>query len=471
MEKIKILYDASILNQFSSSGSDRSGIYWTAYNILCYLSKNENLDIYLYSVDYNKTQNFLSAFQDKLPHVQLYDGDVKEMDVAFSPCYKINEDIRQTGIPCYTLLHDCIPLVLPAYFDNDAKSWFTKLFNSLNSNEYYFANSNYTKQDFLNFCPALDKDKVTVIPLSTYIEYKPNKNKIQLANAKQKYHIPQNMKYIFSLCSLEPRKNLIRAVRTFIKFIEKNKIDDMVFVLGGSAWNGFIEKFEKEVPEYSKYKDKIIRAGYVDDDDLEILYSNAEWFVYTSQYEGFGMPPLEGMACGCPVITSNNSSLPEVVGDAGIMIDWDSDEQHIKSYEKYYFDTEYRQKMAEKGLNQASKFSWQKAAEIMTETFKKRPISEQRSSLVLKNCPSITNIHHTYLKIFKFLPLLKIRQTPHKKKYTLFGFIPAYGIKEIKGRTIYKILGIPVLKKQQISDGKVVKYYCFGLHILSIIRN
>jgi glycosyltransferase involved in cell wall biosynthesis len=392
------------------------------------------------------------------------------MDIVFSPCYKIDENIQQTGIPCYTLLHDCIPLVLPAYFDNDSQSWFTKLFNSLNSNGYYFANSNYTKQDFLKFCHDLDKDKITVIPLSTNIEYRPNKNKVQLEKAKQKYHIPQNMKYIFSLCSLEPRKNLIRAVRTFIKFIEKNKIDDMVFVLGGSAWNGFIEKFEQEVPEYSKYKDKIIRAGYVDDDDLEILYSNAEWFVYTSQYEGFGMPPLEAMACGCPVITSNDTSLPEVVDNAGIMIDWDSDEQHIKSYEKYYFDVKYRQIMAEKGLKQASKFSWQKATDIMTETFKKRPMSGKRTSLILKNCPSITNIYRTYFKIFKFLPLLQIYQSPHKKKYILFGFIPTYGIRETEGRTIYKILGIPVFKKRQMSDGDVIKYYCLGLHILTISR-
>ena len=92
----------------------------------------------------------------------------------------------------------------------------------------------------------------------------------------------------------------------------------------------------------------LIIKFYTDDEDMEVLYSNAEWFVYTSQYEGFGMPPLETMACGTAVITSNNSSLPEVVGDAGIMIDWDSDEQHIKAYEKYYFDLDFRNTMAQK---------------------------------------------------------------------------------------------------------------------------
>ena len=101
------------------------------------------------------------------------------------------------------------------------------------------------------------------------------------------------------------------------------------------------------------------------------MYSGAEWFVYTSQYEGFGLPPLEAMSCGCPVITYNNSSLPEVVGDAGIMIDWDSDEQHIQAYEKYYYDENYRKEMALKGLERSKLFSWEKCANQMIEVMTK----------------------------------------------------------------------------------------------------
>ena len=115
----------------------------------------------------------------------------------------------------------------------------------------------------------------------------------------------------------------------------------------------------------------IIKAGYIDDEDLSILYSNAEWFVYTSQYEGFGLPPLEAMQCGCPVITSNNSSLPEVVGDAGLMIDWDSDEQHIEAYEKYYFNKVLRQENSLKGIERAKLFSWEKTVDLMVEQMRK----------------------------------------------------------------------------------------------------
>ena len=126
--------------------------------------------------------------------------------------------------------------------------------------------------------------------------------------------------------------------------------------MGGYHSEDFINTFYDEI---KGYKDQIIQLGYVDDEDVPYLYSGAQWFIYTSQYEGFGLPPLEAMACGCPVITSNNTSLPEVVGDAGIMIDWDSDEQHISAYEKYYFDEEYRKEMSKRGLERSKLFSWE----------------------------------------------------------------------------------------------------------------
>ena len=104
---------------------------------------------------------------------------------------------------------------------------------------------------------------------------------------------------------------------------------------------------------------------------MPALYSGAEWFTYTSMYEGFGLPPLEAMSCGCPVITSNNSSLPEVVGDAGIMIDYDSDEQHIQAYERYYFDKNLRNEYAQKGIERAKQFSWQKCTNKILDVINK----------------------------------------------------------------------------------------------------
>ena len=130
----------------------------------------------------------------------------------------------------------------------------------------------------------------------------------------------------------------------------------------------FLKEMEKKNIRWNPQS--VIRTGYIDDEDRAALYSGAEWFVYTSQYEGFGVPPLEAMQCGCPVITSNNSSLPEVVGDAGIKIDWDSDEQHIEAYEKYYFNEKLRKEYGIRGMEQSKQFSWEKTVNKMIELIK-----------------------------------------------------------------------------------------------------
>jgi len=230
------------------------------------------------------------------------------------------------------------------------------LCENLNKNDYYLAVSENTRKDFLKYFPKrIDSEKIRVISLGYDEKFKPYKVN-NITTVKRKYGIPENKKYIFSLCTLDPRKNLLRVIKTFIAFVKKNNIDDTVFVLAGGHWEKFLPQLQNAVKELGEYSNRIIRTGYIDDEDLPILYNGAEWFVYTSAYEGFGLPPLEAMACGCPVIVSNNSSLPEVVEDAGIMIDWDNDEQHIAAYEQYYFDLELKKNVA-KGFKQAKKFS------------------------------------------------------------------------------------------------------------------
>ena len=103
---------------------------------------------------------------------------------------------------------------------------------------------------------------------------------------------------------------------------------------------------------------KIRLLGYVDDDDLPKLYSNALFFIFPSKYEGFGLPVLEAMACGCPTITSNTSSLPEVIGETGIQVNPNNDEEMVQAYERMYFDNIYRALCSERGLERAKMFSW-----------------------------------------------------------------------------------------------------------------
>lgn len=427
-QKINLIYDASILANALSNDSGRSGIFFTAKNIFDELIKRDDINIALYSslndfynlnkylkLEY-KDYNFKIFVNTKYPKiVNIYSSiieerkelkkqkrpikrfllkillfiikpiykisiknrnknlndEISQYDSFLSPIYKIPEEVaKNSKIKKCTIVYDTIPLILPEYHpDSYNGSWYHNLLKSFNNNDYYFAISNSARQDFLKYCSQIDPNKITTTLLACDEKFKPV-NLEEIKKAKEKYNIPMDKKYIFSLCTLEPRKNLIRAVKTFIQFIQKNNVEDLVFVLGGGHWDMFIGQLEKEIDNLGDYRDKIIKAGYIDDEDLAPLYSGAEWFVYTSQYEGFGLPPLEAMSCGCPVITSNNSSLPEVVGDAGIMIDWDNDEQHIQSYEKYYYDENLRKENSQKGLERAREFSWEICAKQMIEVIK-----------------------------------------------------------------------------------------------------
>lgn len=463
---IKVLFDATILNMYTTKGARRTGIFWTAYNIVTTLAKRTDIKLFLWSTKPNITKAFI---KDRLPQAEYYDGDVSKMDVFFSSMYKIDQNIRNTGIPCFTVLYDCIVYLYPQSFQGINVTWFDEMCRSLTKDDYCFAISKHTKEDFLKFVPQLDAEKVKVMPLATNITYHPHQ--VLTDEIRNKYNIPKNKKYLFSLCSLEPRKNLIRAVKTFITFIEKNKINDLVFVLGGSAWKGFIERLESEVPHYKEYKSKIIRAGYVDDEDLEALYGNAEWFVYTSQYEGFGMPPLEAMSCGTAVITSNNSSLPEIVGATGQKIDWDSDEQHVAAYEKYYFDEKYRHAMAAKGLKRSGLFSWEKATDIIVTTFQQCTQQNPRSSFVLRTLQAINEKHQTLsVKVLGLLPAIKINKSIYDYRVKVFGFFSLYTHSLKDGREKWKVCGLPVFKIRKMANGITTKYYILGVPVMKVSK-
>ena len=426
--KKTLLFDATMLVNIAHKNAGRSGIFFTAYNIAREFNNSDKINLMFYcSPDkYLQLKYAIKKFMPEFKDVHIYSPGIKNyydrfidfvgalknyskqehhniiatifhwyalflkilffiprkivkakydpmsIDFFFSPCHRVPAEFsNKNTIKRYTLIHDVIPFLFPEYFekafkDSNGQYWLDILVNYMKTqkNDKYFANSVCTKNDFLKLIPELNPEQITVSLLACADYFHPC-TKEQILLSLKKYNLPTDKKYVFSLCSLEPRKNLIRAVKTFIQFIKKNKINDMVFILGGGHWEEFIGKLNAEIADLGKYKDRIIQAGYIDDEDLAPLYSGAEWFVYTSQYEGFGLPVLEAMACGCPVITSNKSSLPEVVGDTAIKIAYDSDAQHVEAYEKYYFNKKYRDKMAGKGLERAKKFSWDKTVNLM----------------------------------------------------------------------------------------------------------
>lgn len=424
-EKIKLAFDSTtLLWNIDKNSVNRSGLFFVAYNIAKLFLQNPEIEIYFY-IQKRKYKLLKKCLKITFPNnkINIITENSKiwfDIDSFYSPLYSVPifiEDMKH--IKKYITLHDAIYNIFPELFNEKYILWYKLLLKSINKEDYYFSVSENTKIDFIKYAPQINPNNIFVVLLGIKDNLKPltiNKEILK------KYNI--NKRYIFSLCALNPRKNLIRIIRSFFKFLEKNNIDDMVFVLGGPDSEDFLEKFNSEI---SEYKDKIIKIGYVADEDLPYLYSCAEWFVYTSQYEGFGLPPLEAMACGCPVIVSNNSSLPEVVGDAGILIDYASDEQHIEAYEKYYFNEEYRKEMVKKCLERSKLFSWDKCVNEMLKVMKNNLDTNIKNEVRFIKTEDL--IYYKIFGLFIVLPRLKTIFSITKSEDDRFTILRIFGIK------------------------------------------
>jgi len=165
--------------------------------------------------------------------------------------------------------------------------------------------------------------------------------------------------YLLYVGTIEPRKNLLTLIRAYDELLRTTTRRPQLALCGGRGW--LCDEVFKLVEDL-KLQDQIQFTGYVDDADLPALYSAAEAFVYPSFYEGFGLPPLEAMACGAPVITSDVSSLPEVVGKAGLTHAPNDTRALTEAMVKLLGDETAREHFKREGLKQAAKFSWERAA-------------------------------------------------------------------------------------------------------------
>lgn len=309
--------------------------------------------------------------------LDIYDGltgAVSGFDVYFSPMYSVPFSIRKNkSIKAYVVLHDVIPIVLSdtssAFVRKD--NWFAQLIKQMKADKdiHYFANSEYTKADFIKHVPGANGERISVALLAADSGFCPCTEPAKIKAVRKKYAIPENKRYYLSLCTFDPRKNLFFAARNFLRFIEKNRIEDLLLVLAGGHWEIFSGSIALELSNMD-YGGHLVQTGYIDDEDMNALYSGAECFVFTSLYEGFGIPPLEAMQCGTPVISSNVTSLPEVTGDAALTVSPTNDEELISAYEEIYFHKSLRQKLSRKGIERAKLFSWEKTVSLFVNKFK-----------------------------------------------------------------------------------------------------
>lgn len=165
--------------------------------------------------------------------------------------------------------------------------------------------------------------------------------------------------YIVYVGNVKPHKNLISLVKAFEKV--KNEIPHNLVIIGKKE--GFITGDQEVIKYAEKLQDRIKFTGFVDNETLQGYIANAQALVFPSLYEGFGLPPLEAMACGCPVIVSNVASLPEVCGDAALYVDPYSPEDIAEKIKLLLSDDKLREELRRKGLERATMFSWEKCAQ------------------------------------------------------------------------------------------------------------
>ncbi len=315
---------------------------------------------------------------------------LKGFDTYFSPFTPPSKEISASNLKRFRMIHDVIPIIENG-MPKSPKDWYYKIYSDINGQDFYLTNSEYTKSDVLKYFPFIKESHIKTTLLGTRIglcedcditppQPSPSEEGASSVTSPQPSPVRRGSdfqtklskegsinfgKYVFSLCTLGKRKNVLFGIKNFFEFIEKYNIKDLKLVLGGGVW----KKFEGELEGVLNKCDrsKIVLTGYIQEQELAQYYSRALCFIYPSLYEGFGLPVLEAMQCGCPVITSNRSSLPEVIGDAGIQINPESDEEMVEALKKMYFDSDYREKCIQKGLERAKNFSWGKCASELLE--------------------------------------------------------------------------------------------------------
>jgi glycosyltransferase involved in cell wall biosynthesis len=226
--------------------------------------------------------------------------------------------------------------------------------------------SEFTKRQIMEYY-RIPEEKIEVIYEGASPKFRPIKNGTSILPTLKAYGIEK--KYILFVGRIEPRKNIVSLLKAF-DYIKKRGRKDLCLVIVGNQDKIFQENESFEKVEEMQLGSDVIFTGGVSEDDLIALYNGAEVLTYPAFAEGFGLPVLEAMACGTPVVTSHTSALPEVAGEAALLINPYSFHEIGEAVEGLLDNQHLRKKLSAKGIERARRFSWERTAEKTVEVYR-----------------------------------------------------------------------------------------------------
>jgi glycosyltransferase involved in cell wall biosynthesis len=340
----------------------KGGIGYYTHNLLEYLTRTDTKDEYILfkttqtqpetPIPFITRPNVKVIYTPKL--LQKHRSDKERIDLYHGTNFRLRGRGRKGNI---VTIHDLAfrhyPHFLKKKFGQFLSFWKTR--RDVQEADRVIAVSQHTAHDVIEHF-KIDKERVKVVYHGVGDEFRPDVPGESIVEIKKKYQI-STPKYILWVGTLEPRKNLPTLIEAYSKL--KSIHSEYTLVLGGGlGW-----QYQDILNMALSLGNRIQITGYLPQRDLIPLYAGASLFVYPSLYEGFGMPLLEAMASGVPIVASRTSSIPEVIGDAGVLVDPLRISDIREAILKLLQDSSLRSSFREKGIQRAKEFTWERAAQ------------------------------------------------------------------------------------------------------------
>jgi glycosyltransferase involved in cell wall biosynthesis len=270
-------------------------------------------------------------------------------------------------------IHDAVSERYPALLFPSRRSrwlWRSKLKWALKHSDLILTVSQHAERDIIKHF-GLSKAQVRVVPEAAAPCFHPLVDAAARSDALARYHLSQEQRLLLYVGGLNPHKNLDTLIKVYAKLIQDPRFGDVMLAIVGDKEDVFFSNYAalQSMVDHMNLNKSVVFTGFVPDADLVSLYNAAEALVLPSFDEGFGLPAVEAMACGTPVLASATGSLPEVVGDAGILFDPHNPREMQEALSSVLMDAPLREKMRRLGLRRAAEYSWQHSARALVAIF------------------------------------------------------------------------------------------------------